>query len=747
VTKIALEAIGYKVNKDLLIKGNQIDLFVEKNEPLTTNRFIVECKDYNSNISIDKLRSFSQVLASISTKEKPVLGLFVTNRGYTKEAKVFAESLNITLLTLKELLDLSFNVTHVIERIIEKFETDELSGKYIALSCQTAEYSSGTIYKPVEKFIDNFLFNTKRAGAIVLGNFGTGKTSFAKHYSYTLAQRFIQKNKQFKALPIYINLRDVNNLYSLEATLLQTLNNLYNANASMVGLKHWLQNKNTIIILDGFDEMASKMDKFECSNNINSLFNFIESFSLIKVLLTCRTHFFKTQIEENQFKNALRLYIRDWGTEELTDYIKLSNPKNNKDVLNTIRTTYNLEELAKTPLFLNMISKTIEEIGENINKSKLYKIYTDKWIEEQDYRSHTTPAQKMTFMEELAFYFFSKGISSIHYNEISSKLKEYFNLDDNKTLKLIDADVRTCSFLIRTESGEYYFVHKSFLEYFVSLKLAREDKEKNYRNFSIENLTLEITLFFSDYFADETDFILRNILRNTDKTVRANFTLVAGFLKYTDNLLETLLIAIKTDEYNTVKLNGIDSLSHLSHTKGIKELIDFSHQEDEVGYYSLKALSSHCNNEYVVQRFIEIVNTDKNEDKVSISLESLSPIQKKSVLESFLLFITKEWWLKNEKVIYSYLNLVLNKPQFELALFIDKLKKVNKNNYKLVNYIENSMQELSKTFGNEIIDEAKALKNQGFSLDQNRKAVNKKYKFLADNAQTHSAITNLYRDK
>ena len=67
VTKIALEAIGYKVNKDLLIKGNQIDLFVEKNEPLTTNRFIVECKDYNSNIS-DK--SEEKITNEITSRQK-----------------------------------------------------------------------------------------------------------------------------------------------------------------------------------------------------------------------------------------------------------------------------------------------------------------------------------------------------------------------------------------------------------------------------------------------------------------------------------------------------------------------------------------------------------------------------------------------------------------------------------------------------------------------------------------------------
>lgn len=742
--KVALEAIGYYVTKNLLHNGNQIDLYAEKKETLLTNRFVVECKDYNKNISVEKIRNFAQVVFSISTKEKPVQGLYITNMGYTKEAKNFAESLNINLKTLNELFELSFNVTHVVQRIVQKFVDDELSSKYIDLSCQAAEYSSGTIYKPLEKFIDKFLYNTKRVGAIVLGNFGTGKTSFAKHYSYLLASRFFKRDDLYHALPIYINLRDINNLDNIEKTLLDILNNAYNAKASLVGLKYWLKYKSTLIILDGFDEMATKMDKFEIINSTNSLFSFIECYPAIKLILTCRTHFFKTQIEENLFRDILKLYIRDWGADELRDYIKLSNPNNEEEVLNTIKNTYNLEELSKTPLFLDMISKTIGEIGDNINKSKLYKIYTDHWIKSQDYRSSISPQDKIVFMEELAFYFLSKGISFINYQRIPQILKEYFPLNDYNLLKRFDDDIRTCSFLVRTETGDYYFAHKSFLEYFVSLKLAKEVKQNKFNNFSIDNLTIEITLFFSDYFADESDFIIRNILRNSDNIVRANFALVGGFITFSDNLLKSLLLAIQTDEFYLVKQNAIDSLSNLNHPKSIKELVGLSYQRDEIGEYSLKVLSTHTNNKIVLDRMLEVILREDDENKVSICIDCLSPIDNQIVNQALICFVKLKWWKRIEKIIISYINVVLNRKVFELTIFLPQLKKMNKDSYNVHSYIEKSMHEVSEKFSSDIIEDARINRNKGISFDKNRSMIKRKYKFLYNDRVLHKAFVNLY---
>lgn len=746
-TKTALEAIGYRVERNLSIKGNQIDLVATKQDSLVTNRLIVECKDYSKNISIEKIRSFSQVVASISTNKNPVSGLYVTKNGYTKEAKVFAESLNITLITLDELFNYSFNVTNMLQRIISKFKEDELSRNYISLSCQAAEHSAGTIYKPVEKFIDKYLYQTKRTGAIILGNFGTGKTSFAKHYSFLLADRFYNNGKTYNALPIYINLRDINNLHNIEKILFEIINNNYGANASIIGLSHWLKNKYTILILDGFDEMASKMDKIDINNNINSMFRFFECYPLSKLILTCRTHFFKTQIEENQFKDLLKLYIRDWGTDELTDYIKVSHPNNVNEVLRTIRNTYNLEELSKTPLFLDMISKTIEEIGDNINKSKLYKIYTDRWIESQDYRSHLSAYDKIKFMEELAFYLFSKGQSSIHYEMIPDILKGHFRLNDYKSLKQLDHDVRTCSFLVRTEVGEYYFVHKSFLEYFVSLKLAKEVKENNFNNFSIDILTIEIASFFSDYFEDETEFIRINILRNIDKIARANFSLVAGFLKYSDNLLRTLLDAIEIDEYEIVKLNAIDSLSNLSHINSINELVKLSYQEGKVGQYSLKVLSAHSNINTVIDRMKEVLISDKDTEKVTIGLECLNPIHDEEIDSALLDFTKLKWWTKSESIVISYINIVLNRKVLELVLYVDILHNINKNSKRIDKYIENAKLELSKKFSAEILKEAQINKERGISHRANHKMVNGKYKFLASTELIHQQITVLYSVK
>ena len=748
-TKIALEAIGYKVERNVSIDGNQIDLFAKKIEPLVTHRFLVECKNHNSNISVNQIRLFSEIVSCITTREKPCSGLYVASNGFTKEAKIFANKVNVTLITLADLFDMSLSSSQIVNRIIQKFEEDDLSQKYIALSCQVAEHSSGTIYKPVDKFIDNFLHTTKRTGAIILGNFGTGKTSFSKHYSYSLAKRFLQSSNEnvFSGLPIYINLRDVDNLFRMKGLLLNIINNTYNGNASSEGLDYWLHNKSTLIILDGFDEMASKMDKMVISNNINYLFGFLSEYPKIKLLLTCRTHFFKTQLEENLFKDILKLYIRDWGTDELKEYIKLANPGKDQNIIDTIQNTYNLEELSKTPIFLDMISKTIEELGGSVNKSKLYKIYTDQWIENQDYRSHLSPEQKIKIMEELAFHFFSQNISSIHHENIPSILKTHFPIEYYPALKNFDNDVRTCSFLVRTENGDYHFVHRSFLEYFVSLKLADEVKKNDFKNFSIKNLTIVITSFFSDYFEDDAELILKNILRNNDEVVRANFTLAAGFLKFSDNLLKTLLSAIQLDENNDVKYNAINSLSNLRNPNSTKELIKISYQDNNIGRYALKALSSHCDSINVVERFEELLNIENDDEKITISLDALSPIKNTKTDTILLNFIKKKWWFNNEKVIYSYLNLILDRQNLDLAIVVESLYKVKNKNLKLDLFIKSSMEELSKRFMSDIIIIAQRNKHQGLSIIENKNNISNQFKFLSKNQYIQDRIKNLYTKK
>ena len=170
----------------------------------------------------------------------------------------------------------------------------------------------------------------------------------------------------------------------MEDDLLGMLNESYHATVTRKGVLLWLQHRNTLLLLDGFDEMASRLDRASIGNNLSGLSRFIERYNG-QVILTCRTHFFKTQVDEDTLKGMMRLYMRDWGSDELREYVQKSVPKRTDDARQSSdRCT--MEELAKTPLILKYDHQHNRRsdhqhnrrIGGAINQSKLYQLYTDR---------------------------------------------------------------------------------------------------------------------------------------------------------------------------------------------------------------------------------------------------------------------------------------------------------------------------------------------------------------------------------
>ncbi len=72
-------------------------------------------------------------------------------------------------------------------------------------------------------------------------------------------------------------------------------------------------------------------------------------------------------------------------------------------------------------------------------------------------------------MKELAFHFQTSRRTEIHFKELPKHIKQKFpGLRSFRELDYFEADVRTCTFLIRDPAGFYSFVHRSFCEFFVA---------------------------------------------------------------------------------------------------------------------------------------------------------------------------------------------------------------------------------------------------------------------------------------
>ena len=175
-----------------------------------------------------------------------------------------------------------------------------------------------------------------------------------------------------------------------------------------------------ILILDGFDEMASKVTPLITTRNFHELARCVSRSA--KVLLTCRTHYFKSRTEEEEvvlgktgssvvsdvardlywdliaregFKIA---YLRPFTMAQVEEYARKACPDTAAAVVTKIHKIYNLAELSQRPLLLDMIVRSVDRLPVgDINSAQLYEIFTNAWIHRDQWRDVVRPEVKLTF--------------------------------------------------------------------------------------------------------------------------------------------------------------------------------------------------------------------------------------------------------------------------------------------------------------------------------------------------------------
>ncbi|MCL5125251.1 MAG: pentapeptide repeat-containing protein [Deltaproteobacteria bacterium] len=109
--------------------------------------------------------------------------------------------------------------------------------------------------------------------------------------------------------------------------------------------------------------------------------------------------------------------------------------------------------------------------GEKINRSAIYQNFTDKWLQHERWRRALGTPDRLYFCTQLALHFYKTQENSVHWRELPDFIREYFKKRINmpEDIDIFESDARTSNFLVREEQGgQYSFVHKSFMEFFVA---------------------------------------------------------------------------------------------------------------------------------------------------------------------------------------------------------------------------------------------------------------------------------------
>ncbi|MBO9150976.1 restriction endonuclease [Chitinophaga sp. GCM10012297] len=334
--------------------------------------------------------------------------------------------------------------------------------------------------------------------SIVLADFGGGKSTSLEHTMYCLAKAKLENigNGQQK-IPLLLTLKHYNKVPDIDSMLINFFTTeIGYSNINLQVFKRMNELGHFVILLDGFDEMAKLVTPIERK------LTFIEICKLVtpnnKVILSSRPGYFP---ENKEFGELLRKYLpRKKGdgtkkycgihvpdncriaclqlmdTAKINEYIKKAIDSGDKDKIEGILRHKSVRDLAARPVLLNIISETYDDLkdlpDEEVSLKKLYDIYTSKWINREEdkglFRVLINADEKLAFIVLLAVQMHEQDSLEVHFSVLDKLIRDRFGIDNQEKVDHFSHDIRTCAFLNRDDQGNYAFIHRSFLEYFVA---------------------------------------------------------------------------------------------------------------------------------------------------------------------------------------------------------------------------------------------------------------------------------------
>jgi hypothetical protein len=233
--------MGYEIKQNVGILGHQIDIILTYTLPGgIKTKTAVECKyiekgNLRKNIVMDNVNALSDLKRNDEVQNL----IIVTTNGFAKDVWDTSEKNKIQLLTFRELQHQILKLDQYLGRLIKDFENDEISKYYIDLVAQEDEKTPGKIFDPMDEYITKWLADAKINHVSILGEYGTGKTSFCRKFAHDLAIEY-NKDPLNNRIPILINLRDYSKVMSVRQLITDLLINEYGLRGrSLRGVRYY----------------------------------------------------------------------------------------------------------------------------------------------------------------------------------------------------------------------------------------------------------------------------------------------------------------------------------------------------------------------------------------------------------------------------------------------------------------------------------------------------------------------------
>lgn len=492
------ELLGYHVEPNRLIAGRQVDHFLEDRSGPLSRLYIVECKDQANPVNTAQYDAFRGRLTAARREISPKLrGILVASVGFVKEAKAQALHEDIELLTISELESSVIDFRQYARDLIRRLAPEPALTHFVP---PRLVREHAVVSEPASSLVVSWLADAEANQLTLLGDYGTGKTTFLKHLALDLARRYEREVIEGGArgrVPIFIDLKDYTQALSLKQIILDLLDNHGIRASSYAAFEYVLREGQVLLILDGFDEMASRGNYRATLRNFRELNR--SALGRAKIILSCRSHYFTDHRDVQKFlgrsapqqeapvfytdlyreiagrPNFLITYLQEFDSGQVSTYLESRCGRQAGRVRDFISTTYNLEELSRRPVLLDMIVTSADSLGrqtEPVTPAILYRIYTDIWLSRNDWSTILDVETKRDLLECFAARAIHEADAQLHYSEIPGLIRAWRSGINGLDEEEIDRELRAATFLVRDQGGRYRFSHRSFLEFFYARHLV-----------------------------------------------------------------------------------------------------------------------------------------------------------------------------------------------------------------------------------------------------------------------------------
>jgi predicted NACHT family NTPase len=339
----------------------------------------------------------------------------------------------------------------------------------------------------------------------ILGAPGSGKTTLLKHMALTLAAPSHRRRKigAPNFLPILLFLRDHTKAIKDNSSipLAQLIRDQFENRQAPLPPTGWLEKQldrgKCLVMFDGLDEVADFQTRRQVVTWVEHC---MVAYGKNRFVISSRPHGYKT----NPLGNVTVLKVRPFATKQVEQFIHnwylaneiMSAQKDDPgvredarrgaaDLIERIRSTSTLSDLAINPLLLTMIT-TVHRYRSSLPGrrvelySEIFEVFLGKRQQARGLELDMTPAQKIRVLRQLAYAMMDKELRIIDRMDAIRIITKPLSAVNPKIKgeEFLQNVENSSGLLVEFESGKYSFSHLTFQEHLSSIHVIESNLEK-----------------------------------------------------------------------------------------------------------------------------------------------------------------------------------------------------------------------------------------------------------------------------